>query len=155
MVAAIRFIGLLLTSLLVGTMFGVWLGFDPRPLTASAYVEMQQNAIRALNVTLPVLGLVCVVLNAVLAWLTRDDKRDRLCLLVALILLVAAGLITRLENQPINALVITWSPQSPPATWQELRDVWWQWHSLRTAAAVLALGFLLFSAVFPAKRAAA
>jgi uncharacterized membrane protein len=107
-----------------------------------------------LNVTLPVLGLVCVVLNAILAWLTRDDKRARLCVLVAVILLVAAGLITRFANQPINALVITWSPQAPPAQWQELRDVWWQWHVLRTAVAVLALCLLLFSAVFPAQRAA-
>jgi len=46
---SIRFISLLLTSLLVGTMFGVWLGFNPAALTAPAHVEMQQNAIRAPN----------------------------------------------------------------------------------------------------------
>ena len=30
----IRFTGLLLMSLLVGTMFGIWLGFNPSGLTA-------------------------------------------------------------------------------------------------------------------------
>jgi len=51
--SCIRFVSLLLTSLLVGTMFGIWLGFDPAALTATAYVEMQQNAIPAFNVSLP------------------------------------------------------------------------------------------------------
>ncbi len=75
---AIRFISLLLTSLLVGTMFGVWLGFDPAALSATAYAEMQQNAIRSLNVSLPILGFVCILLTAALAVLSREDKRARL-----------------------------------------------------------------------------
>jgi hypothetical protein len=41
-------------------MFGVWLGFNPAALTGAAYVEMQQNAIRALNTSMPALGAVCI-----------------------------------------------------------------------------------------------
>lgn len=147
MTTAIRFVSLLFTSLLVGTMFGVWLGFNPAALSATAYVEMQQNAIRALNVSLPVLGLVCILLTATLAVLTRDDKRGRYLLVAAVICLITAGLITRLGNQPINAVVMTWSPQSPPADWKELRDTWWQWHVLRTLAGVLALGLALLAGI--------
>lgn len=143
----IRFVSLLLTSLLVGTMFGVWLGFNPAALTATAYVEMQQNAIRALNVPLPVLGLVCVLLTAALAVLTKDDRRGRYLLVAAVVCLVIAGLITRFGNQPINAVVITWSPQAPAANWMELRDTWWQWHILRTLAGVGALALALLGAV--------
>jgi hypothetical protein len=86
----IRFLSLLLTSLLVGTMFGVWLGFNPAALTATAYVEMQQNAIRALNISLPVLGLVCILLTVALAVLTKNDKRGRYLLAAAVICLVIA-----------------------------------------------------------------
>ena len=75
LISSIRFVSLLLTSLLVGAMFGIWLGFNPSALTAMAYVEMQQNAIRALNISFPVLGLVCVLLTAALAALTKNDKR--------------------------------------------------------------------------------
>jgi hypothetical protein len=53
---AIRFILLLVLSLLVGTMFGIWVGFNPASLSAAAYVEQQQNAIRSLNTLLPVMG---------------------------------------------------------------------------------------------------
>jgi len=146
-VASIRFVSLLFTSLLVGTVFGIWLGFNPAALTATAYVEMQQNAIRALNVSLPVLGLVCILLTAALAVLTKDDKRARYLLVAAAICLAAAGLITRFANQPINAIVMTWSPQAPAANWTELRDTWWHWHVLRTIAAIAALALALLAAV--------
>lgn len=147
MVASLRFISLLLTSLLVGTMFGIWLGFNPAALTATAYAEMQQNAIRALNVSLPILGLICIVLTAALAVLTKDDQRSRYLLVAATTCLIAAGFITRLENQPINAIVITWNPQAPAANWAELRDIWWHWHVLRTVAGLAALVLALLAAV--------
>lgn len=146
-VISIRFISLLLTSLLVGTMFGVWLGFNPAALTATAYVEMQQNAIRALNVSLPVLGFVCIFLTGTLAVLTKNDKRGRYLLIAAVIFLLIAGLITRFANQPINAVVMTWSPQAPAANWMELRDTWWHWHILRTVAGVGALTLALLAAL--------
>ena len=146
-VNAIRFVSLLLTSLVVGTMFGVWLGFNPAALSATAYVEMQQNAIRALNVSLPVLGFVCILLTATLSGLTNNDKRGRYLLVAAVICLATAGLITRFGNQPINAVVMTWSPHSPPANWTELRDTWWHWHVLRTLAGVVALSLALLAAL--------
>lgn len=134
--ASLRFAGLFLTALLVGTMFGIWLGFNPAALSAGAYVEMQQNTIRALNVVLPALGLACIVLTVALAVVTRKDGRARSLLAVAALCLLAAGLITRFANQPINALVMTWSAQAPASNWAELRDTWWHWHTLRTALAL-------------------
>lgn len=143
----IRFVSLLLTSLLVGAMFGVWLGFDPAALSAAAYVEMQQNAIRALNMTLPVLGLVCIVLTVTLAVLSRHDRRACALLIGAATCLIVAGLITRFANQPINAVVMTWTAQAPAVNWTELRDTWWRWHTLRTVAGVGALALALLAAL--------
>ena len=150
---SVRFFSLLLTSLLVGSMFGVWLGFNPASLSAGAYVEMQQNAIRALNLSLPALGLVCILLTITLAVLTKDDKHSRYLLLAAVLCLALAGAITRFANQPINAVVITWSAQSPAANWTELRDTWWQWHVWRTVAGVSGLAFALLAAVGDTRRA--
>ena len=146
-VSIVRFASLLLMSLLVGTMFGVWLGFNPSGLTAATYVEMQQNAILALNTTLPALGGACILLTATLAVLTRHDRRARYLLIAAAALLVTAGLVTRFANQPINAQVMTWSAQAPPGNWMELRDTWWHWHVLRTAAGMGALVLALVAAL--------
>jgi cytochrome bd-type quinol oxidase subunit 2 len=139
----IRFIFLLLLSLLVGTTFGIWVGFNPSSLSAGAYVEQQQNAIRSLNTLLPVMGAVCILLAAWLVIQTKDNPRSRYLLVAAILCLVVAALVTRFGNQPINAQVITWSAQSPPPNWAQLRDAWWQWHIVRTVASILGLSLTL------------
>jgi hypothetical protein len=147
LIIAVRFVSLFLTALLVGTMFGIWLGFNPAALSSSAFVEMQQNAIRALNVSMPVLGFVCILLTAMLAVLTKTDKRARWLLAMAAVCLAAAGLITRFGNQPINAVVMSWTAQAPAGNWAELRDTWWQWHTLRTLVAMAGFALALWAAV--------
>ena len=139
------FVLLLLAALLVGTMFGIWVGFDPAALSAQAYVEQQQNAIRSLNTFLPALGAVCIALTVALAVLSQGRTRGWLG--AAAVCLVVAGLITRFGNQPINAIVITWSPQAPDARWMEMRDTWWHWHTLRTLFGIVAISFALVAAL--------
>ncbi len=134
--STIDFANLLLAALVVGAIFGAWLSLDPAGLDASSYVAQQQHAIRAFNVTLPVLGGVMTLLTLVAAVLARDDYARLALLLTAVACFVAAGLITRFLNQPINAIVMTWSASAPPAEWTQLRDDWWRWHELRTVAAI-------------------
>lgn len=143
----VRFLGLLLMSLLVGTMFGIWLGFNPATFTAATYVEQQQNAIRALNTALSALGAVCILLTTALAVLTKNDPRSRYLLIAAVAFLVVAGLVTRFANQPINSLVMTWGAQAPAPNWMELRDTWWNWHILRTVAGICALSLTILAAL--------
>ena len=143
----VKFVLLLIMSLLVGTMFGIWVGSNPAPLSATAYVETQQNAIRSLNSLLPALGAICTILTATLAVLLKGMPTSRNLLLAAVVCLVAAGVITRFRNQPINSVVMTWSAQAPAANWTELRDTWWHWHILRTVAGIAALALTLFAAL--------
>ncbi|MGE5669569.1 MAG: hypothetical protein ACM338_15355 [Betaproteobacteria bacterium] len=79
----IRFIDLLLVALLAGTVFGIWLGFDPAGLSAATYVEQQQHAIRALNTLLPSTGALCIVLTLILAMVARCSVRVRYLLIAA------------------------------------------------------------------------
>jgi uncharacterized membrane protein len=147
----IRFVLVVLLALLVGTMFGIWVGFNPASLSASAYVEQQQNAIRSLNTLLPAMGAACILLTVALAVLSKGDSRSRYLLVAAAVLMVAAGLVTRFGNQPINAVVMTWSAQAPAENWVQLRDAWWQWHIVRSLAGIVALA-LTALAVLGAKR---
>ncbi len=148
----LRFALVVLLALLVGTMFGIWVGFNPSSLSASAYVEQQQNAIRALNTLLPAMGGACILLSVALAFMSKADPRSRYLLFAAALLMIVSGLVTRLANQPINAVVITWSAQAPPANWAELRDQWWQWHIVRSIAGIGAL-VLTVLALLGSKRA--
>ncbi|MDO8481803.1 MAG: DUF1772 domain-containing protein [bacterium] len=151
----IRFANILLAGLIVGTLFGIWLGFNPAGLTASAYVEQQQNAIRALNVTMPILGAICIVLTITHAFLVRSSRAVFYLLLVGVIFLIVAGLVTRFGNQPINANVITWLASAPPSSWMEARDQWWTWHIVRTLAGVAGFVCIVAASVNPTTRCAA
>ena len=137
----IEFLNILLAALLTGSMFGTWLMLNPAGLTASLFVTLQQQAIRTLNKTMPALGAAVIVITLIAAVLGRADSTRFALLLATLICFIAAGLITRFLNQPINAIVITWNSTAPPANWTDLRDKWWRWHLIRTASGLL--GFCL------------
>ena len=141
----IRFVLLVLMGLLVGSMFGILIGYNPASLSASAYVEQHQNAVRSLNTLLPAMGAICMALTAVLAARSGANRRVRYFLLAAVLFMLVAALVTRLGNQPINAIVMTWSTQVQPANWEQLRDQWWQWHVVRTIAAILAFSSVVIS----------
>ncbi len=139
----IRFVLLVLPALLVGTMFGIWIGFNPASLSASAYVEQQQNAIRSLNTLLPAMGAVCILLTVALAFMSKGLSPSRDLLFPAALFMIVAAVVTRFANQPINAVVMTWSAQAPAANRAQRRDEWWQWHIVRSLAGIAALALTL------------
>lgn len=139
----VYFSDLMLAALLVGAVFGVWLLFDPAGMEPAAYIAQQQQGIRALNVVLPAMGFATIVVTIGAALLARHDPTRLALLLGAVACLVAGGVITRLFNQPINARVITWSLQDPPADWTILRDQWWHWHLLRLGFGIGGLALLI------------
>lgn len=139
----IDFADVLLAALVVGAMFGIWLIFNPAGLAAGVYITLQQQGIRRLNRAMPMLGAATILLTILAAVLGRDH-RTRLGLLVGTVVcFVASGLITRFLNQPINAIVITWHPDAPPANWTGVRDEWWRWHLARLLAGLGGLSLLI------------
>lgn len=143
----VDFANLLLAALLVGAMFAVLLFFNPVGLDAATYVSRQQQGIRAENGRLPMLGAITTILTLVAAVLARTERTRLTLLLVAAALFVAAGLITRFFNQPINAVIMTWTAQAPPASWVQFRDTWWRWHLLRFTAGLGGMSLLIFAAL--------
>lgn len=144
---AFDFASLMLAALMVGAMFAVCLLFNPAGLDPPTYVAHQQWGVQALHPELPLLGSATVLVILVAAFLARGDRSHVMLLLLAGGLFLAAGLITRLVNMPINAVVMTWSPQAPAADWAQLRDAWWRWHILRFSAGVAGLALLILAAL--------
>ncbi len=140
----IQFSDIVLTGLIAGIIFGIWIGYNPHDLSAVAYVEQQQNAIRALNVLMPILGLISILLTVTYAVICKRDKLKRNMLITAAILLIVSGLITRFGNQPINAIVITWNLENIPDTWTALRDKWWSFHIMRTLATIIGFALIVW-----------
>jgi hypothetical protein len=145
-ILVLKLVALCAAAIVAGGTFAIWRGFPPHELSASAYIQIQQGAIRGLNLLFPVVGLLALVSSAALALLTHG--RQRWLFVIAILLMIVAALVTRFGNQPINAVVMGWSPNAPPADWEALRDRWWGLHLIRTFFAcasyvALALGCLL------------
>lgn len=143
LVMFLQFLSGLLFAMVAGSVFGIWRGYDPTAYSALTFVEMHQGAVRGLNVLLPGLAFVSIALTLALAWLARGKGPAFWCYAGALALMVGAGIVTRLFNQPINAQVMGWTADALPSNWTELRDAWWHWHLLRTGSSILAMALLL------------
>jgi uncharacterized membrane protein len=96
---------------------------------------------------LPAMAIAALVLTVVLAILGRSRPTVLWLYIAAAVAIAIGGAITRLANQPINELVMAWTPTSLPDNWTALRDSWWGWHLARLAATVGA-ELLLIAAVF-------
>jgi hypothetical protein len=71
---------------------------------------------------MPVLGAATLLATVIAA--ATDGKGGPQLGLVATAAagFLAAGLITRFLNQPINTVVMRWSAAAPPDRWTELRE---------------------------------
>jgi len=143
----IRFCNIVMVALVTGTIFGIWIGYNPKDLSAPTFIEQQQNAILALNTLMPILGLITILLTLTSAFLQRKDKIAFSALVVASVFLIVSGLTTKFGNQPINSIVMTWDMNTPPNNWTELRNQWWIFHELRTLFAFIGLCLIVWTSI--------
>ena len=141
----IKFLNLLMTGLVAGTLFGIWIGYNPKNLSVNTYAENQQGAIKALNTLMPILGLISVILTVIAAILQKQNNHVFVILIIAAGFLIISGLITKFGNQPINSIVMTWRKDSIPTNWSDLRDKWWLLHKLRTLTAFISFCLIIWS----------
>lgn len=140
----VDFAGVVLGALSSGVLFGtrVSLGPSTAGFSTHTYVETQQATVRNLR---PVMGTLlpasAVVNLAALSLAVREGGRRSALLLtgIASAAQIAAIALTAAFELPINARVLTWDPDRPPADWQAQRDRWDRVHTLRTASSLLGL----------------
>ncbi|UGT71700.1 DUF1772 domain-containing protein [Nocardia gipuzkoensis] len=92
-----------------------------------------------------------ILSTAVLA--IRSTGKPRLLAGGAGILAVAAFLITRLGNVPINQKIKVWAVSGPPADYAEILSRWEAFHFARTACALVAFLLVVLTTLLPAKEA--
>lgn len=137
-----RVAALVMTGLVAGSVFAVLRGYDLAQYSPAVFLEVQQGAVRGLNALLPILGIVATALVVALAVIERRNRRTLILLVVAALLLAVSGLVTRFGNQPINDLVMTWSPDTLPANWEAIRDSWRGFHLVRVITSIAAFATL-------------
>lgn len=142
----VRGVSLLFSGLFAGFLLCVLVlenslrGFD-----ASVYTQVRLVELDSLDKLASVTLIPAIITTVVLAIRARGN--DRRVVLVAIALLVVVFATTFAINLPINGDQASWSVQSPPADWADVRDRWQVAHLIRTLAALLAFGTLIGAAV--------
>jgi archaellum biogenesis protein FlaJ (TadC family) len=143
----IRFLNIILAALLAGVSFGIWIGFNPMNLSASGYLEQQQNMLLALRALMISLVISATIITIVSAILQKNNKSVFITLLIAALFFIACIIITRFGNKPIDDTIITWTKDSLPDNWTVLRNKWWSFHVMRSIAELIALFLVTLTSI--------
>lgn len=65
------------------------------------------------------------------------------CILAALVLFIVALLITVIIEVPIDNQIKTWSATTIPSNWENIRDRWEYFHTIRTWTALGGITFFM------------
>lgn len=144
-----RFLNVLLAAILTGTSFGIWVGLDPAPFSAEAYLESQKQLVDSLNTLMVTLVVLATITTIWSAYLHRAHRPTMVALLVAALGFIACILITRLGNVPAQELIMAWESGAMPTDWHSARDAWWHYHGLRTIPELIALIIIIWVSVRP------
>ncbi len=136
-ITLVQLLAISLISLVAGSTFGIWQGYDPHSYSPATFVEVHQGAVRGLNILLPAIAMAGLALTAALAIISRNRPVVLGLYVIAIAGFIVGGVITRFVNQPINAQVMTWTTEALPSDWAGIRDIWWQWHIVRTIVSIL------------------
>jgi archaellum biogenesis protein FlaJ (TadC family) len=143
----VRFLNIIVAGLLAGVSFGIWIGFNPSGLSPSTFIEQQQNMLQSLRTLMVSLVVLATIITILSAYLQKNDKTVFISLILAAIFFITCILITRFGNKPIDDIVITWTTDTIPNNWSELRDNWWSFHILRTIAEIIAMLLVTWTSI--------
>ncbi|PHN01818.1 DUF1772 domain-containing protein [Flavilitoribacter nigricans] len=145
--STVRFINITLAALLAGTSFGIWVGFNPKNYTASTYLEQQQHLVQSLNTLMVSMVILVTLVSIVSAYQQRQNKPVFITLLFAAAFFASCIFISRFGNLPIQTEMLTWTLESLPENWMDLRDKWWNLHIIRTIAELVGLSLVVLTNV--------
>lgn len=136
----VRVIAVITTGLAAGIFLGHRMGvsFAMPILSPSSFVQLQQVIHRYFARMMP--PLVLSAMGASIAWVAlsvgRTPSLASWLAAAAALAMVVAAVLTRVVNIPINAKLITWRVEAPPADLSTLWAPWERVHSVRTVLAV-------------------
>ena len=134
----LRMSSILLTGLIAGTFFYGGLTVLPAFFDVNPYVHLTFRTI-LMKYNAPVvmtLVIIAIVSQTLYSWQARKINVARVFVWLSLALTISSLLITRILSVPINIVIKTWNPSSPPADWMNIMVTWNVYNTIRTFTAI-------------------
>lgn len=89
--------------------------------------------------------IVGLISTGILLFLLRQQRTALILTLIATLSFVGMLALFAFGNNPLNQQIVTWTSQSMPANWHEIRDAWDRFHAASSGFAALAFTVLLIA----------
>lgn len=145
-----QFISILQSALVMGVFWGTWLGLSRSMATLKpeTFLEVGHAMIGNLGTIMALLMPAAILATVPVLWLQyRARSKAFYWTLAGWVLFIITLLITLIVEVPIDNQIEGWTVASLPANWQQLRDRWELFHTIRSWISVLSLALLLGSAL--------
>jgi uncharacterized membrane protein len=147
----IFFLALISLTLVTGVFWGTWFSLSRsiEVFSAEEFIHIGKAIIQNLAVPMRIIMPTSIVFMALSVWCYPDKRSGGFYFCIAaLILIIAALLITLLIEVPIDNEIKIWSIPSMPKEWETIRDRWEFYHTVRTFISLTSFGSLVVSVLF-------
>jgi uncharacterized membrane protein len=148
-------LSIVLLSLVMGVFWGTWFTLTRSLDTFSAaeFIDIGKTIIANVKTPMQILMPLTLIVVATTAWLTPEKRSPAFYLqLAALLLAVAALVITVGVEVPIDNQIKTWTVTTVPADWEAQRAHWQTFHTLRTFVSIGALACMTIGTLSSTRR---
>ncbi len=145
---AIQFITGLLLVLVAGVFWGTWFSLSrtmhelPAEMFITIGKEIMKNVALTMSIIMPA-SVFCLVILLIRTWKTKTVYFY--CMVAALILFIITLVITVGIEVPIDNKIQTWTVATIPPGWQNIRDRWEFYHTVRTFVSLSSVAFFLIA----------
>jgi uncharacterized membrane protein len=138
----------MLLVLVTGVFWGTWFSLSRtmHELSPEIFIvigkEIMQNVAVTMSIIMPA-SIICLLILLIRSWKARTLYFY--CMAAALALFIVALIITLAVEVPIDNQIKTWTVAAVPADWENIRDRWENFHTMRTFAALASTMFFLIA----------
>ena len=146
LVKTTRFVSLLCAALVLGLTLTHDLEIPGKQqLSGAEWLVVQQTFYGGFAIVGGVAQIVGFISTGVLLPLLHKRRTAFVLTLVATLCFAGMLALFAFGNNPLNQQIATWTPQSLPTNWHEIRDAWDRFHAASSALATLAFTALLIA----------
>jgi hypothetical protein len=144
LVKTIRFVSLLCAALALGLTLAHDLEIPGKQMLSGAdWLVVQQTFYGGFAIVGGIAEVLGIISTGVLLVLLRERRTTFILTGVAALSFVVILALFAFGNNPLNQQIASWTPDTLPANWNDVRDAWDRFHAASSAFAALALTALL------------
>jgi hypothetical protein len=144
LVKTLRFVSLLCAALALGLTLAHDLEIPGKQMLSGAdWLVVQQTFYGGFAIVGGIAEVLGIISTGVLLVLLRERRTTFILTGVAALSFVVMLALFAFGNNPLNQQIASWTPDTLPANWNDVRDAWDRFHAASSAFAALALTALL------------